>query len=193
MKTLREIISNNISTLRKKHEMTQIDLSKKINYSDKAVSRWEKGEVLPDIETLEGLSRIFNVPLSYMLEEHFETKVEKSVGLTKNEILMHCLSCLSIWTIATMIFVYQELNFDRIFWEIFLWAVPITAGYILYSNRKNKSKLIYLIFNTLFCWSVLTCVYFQFLEVSAWLIYIIGVPVQAAIIVSFYTEPKYKR
>ena len=49
--------------------LTQVGLAKKINYSDKAVSRWEKGEVLPDIETLDALSKIFNVPLSYLIEE----------------------------------------------------------------------------------------------------------------------------
>ena len=54
--------------------LTQIGLAKKINFSDKAVSRWDKGEVLPDIETLESLAKIFGVSLTYMLEEHTTTK-----------------------------------------------------------------------------------------------------------------------
>ena len=74
MKNIREIVANNIVTLRKQNGYTQIELSEKINYSDKAISRWEKGEVLPDIETLDNLANIFDVPLSYMLEEHQDAK-----------------------------------------------------------------------------------------------------------------------
>jgi len=192
MKSLREIIPQNIVALRKKMGLTQVGLAKKVNFSDKAVSRWEKGEVLPDIETLESLSKVFNVPFSYLIEEHFETKIEKSVGLTKNEILMHALTILIIWTIATIIFVYREITFNHVMWQLFIWAIPVTAVYMLYTNRKAKNKVINLIFRTLFCWSLLTCVYFQFLELNAWLIYIVGVPVQAAIIVSFFANPKFK-
>ena len=192
MEDLREIIPNNIVSLRKKQGLTQIDLAKKINYSDKAVSRWEKGEVLPDIETLQSLCKIFNVSISYMFEEHFETKAEKKVGLTKNEILMQSLSVLIIWTIATIFFVYREITYNDVMWELFIWAVPVTSTYVLYINRKAKNKLINLIFSTVFTWSLLTCVYFQFLELNAWLIYIIGVPVQAAIIVKYFTKPKYR-
>ena len=192
MKSLREIIPQNIVALRKKMGLTQVGLAKKVNFSDKAVSRWEKGEVLPDIETLETLSKVFNVPFSYLIEEHFETKIEKSVGLTKNEILMHALTILIIWTIATIIFVYREITYNHVMWHLFIWAIPVTAVYMLYTNRKAKNKVINLIFRTLFCWSLLTCVYFQFLELNAWLIYIVGVPVQAAIIVSFFANPKFK-
>ena len=192
MKDLREIIPNNIISLRKKKGLTQIDLAKKINYSDKAVSRWEKGEVLPDIETLQALSVVFNVSLSYMLEEHFETPVDKKIGYSRNEILMHILMVLIIWTIATIVFVYYELTYNNIIWQLFIWAVPVTACYMMYVNRKRKGKIVSLVFRTLLCWSLLTCVYFQFLEYNAWLVYIIGVPVQAAIVVAFFTQPRIR-
>ena len=190
MKNLREIISQNIVNLRKKMGLTQIGLAKKVNFSDKAVSRWEKGEVLPDIETLEALSKVFNVPLSYLIEEHYETKVEEKVGLTKNELLMHILTVLIIWTIVTIVFVYREITYGDIMWRLFIWAVPLTASYMLHTNRKSKNKIVSLIFRTIFCWSLLTCIYFELIELNAWLIYIIGVPVQAVIVVSYFTKPK---
>lgn len=49
---LRTIIGRNIVSLRKSAGMTQADLAAKLNYSDKAVSKWERGEAIPDIETL---------------------------------------------------------------------------------------------------------------------------------------------
>ena len=69
MKNLKEIISKNIINLRKANNLTQVELSKMINYSDKAISRWEKGEVLPDIETIQTLSEVFKVPMSAILED----------------------------------------------------------------------------------------------------------------------------
>ena len=68
MSNLRETVSQNLVRLRKENNLTQIELSQKINFSDKAVSRWEKGEVLPDIETIEKLSEVFGVPMSAILE-----------------------------------------------------------------------------------------------------------------------------
>lgn len=193
MKSLREIIPQNIINLRKKMGLTQVGLAKKVNFSDKAVSRWENGEVLPDIETLEVLSKVFNVPISYLFEEHFETKIEQKVGLTKNELLMHILTILIIWTIFTIVFVYRQITYGDIMWRLFVWAVPLTSCYMLYTNRKSKNKILSLIFRTIFCWSFLTCIYFELIELNAWLIYIIGVPVQAVIIVSFFTDQKKRR
>ncbi len=192
MKELREIIPENIVALRKKQGMTQVDLAKKINYSDKAVSRWEKGEVLPDIETLQALSRIFNVSLSYLLEEHYETKIEKTVGFDRNEIMMHLFTVLIIWTIATILFVYIQLSYLNSLWQLFVWAVPVTACYMLYVNKKRKNKVVQLVFRTIFIWSLLTSIYLYFIEYNAWLMYIIGIPVQATIILSYFTKPKYK-
>ena len=88
MENIKEIIRKNIITLRKKQGLTQIDLAKQINFSDKAVSRWEKGEVVPDVETLQSLSNVFEVPLSYMIEEHNYEKEEKHLP-NKNELLLH--------------------------------------------------------------------------------------------------------
>ena len=76
MKNIREIVSNNIIELRKKNNLTQIKLAEKINFSDKAISRWEKGEVIPDIETLQVLADTFDVPIATLLEEHHDEEKE---------------------------------------------------------------------------------------------------------------------
>ena len=106
MKNIRDIIPENIIKLRKQMGLTQIGLAKKINYSDKAISRWEKGEVLPDIETLENLAKVFNVPLSFLLEEHNENETLNTQQVPKNEIAFQALMVIAIWTIATILFVF---------------------------------------------------------------------------------------
>ena len=68
MKNIREIVAGNLLALRKENKLTQIELAKMINFSDKAVSRWENGEVLPDLETLERVAKVYRVPLTYLME-----------------------------------------------------------------------------------------------------------------------------
>ena len=61
MEDLKLIIAKNISTLRKAAAMTQFELAEKLNYSDKAVSKWERGESLPDVSVLKAIADIFSV------------------------------------------------------------------------------------------------------------------------------------
>ena len=193
MNNLREIIPNNIIKLRKAQGLTQLDLGKRVNYSDKAVSRWEKGEVLPDVETLQSISEVFNVPVSYLFEEHDESKVQTNiVNRQKNDIIFQIFSCLVVWTIATLIFVFGELNFDKIFWQIFVWSVPATCIVVSTLNRKKKNRLLNLVVNSIFIWSFLTAFYLQFLDFNAWIFFLIGVPIQAAFVVFYLGKTKYK-
>ena len=59
MENLKDVIRENLINLRKEHKLTQIDLAKKINYSDKAISRWENGDVLPDVEILNSICNVY--------------------------------------------------------------------------------------------------------------------------------------
>ena len=64
MENVKAIVSQNLLRLRKENNLTQAELAKRINYSDKAISRWEAGEVVPDLETIYALSEVFDVPIS---------------------------------------------------------------------------------------------------------------------------------
>ena len=192
MKNLREIIPNNIIALRKQQGMTQLDLGKKVNYSDKAVSRWEKGEVLPDIETLQSISRALNVPLSYLIEEHTEEPKNTWAEYQKNQKAFQALMTLAVWTIATIIFVFGKIYMDFLYWQIYVWAVPASCAILSYMNRKAKNKKLKPIFDSVFCWTFLTSFYLQFMQYNIWLIFIIGIPIQAAIIVAFFAKRKPK-
>ena len=58
---IRKTIAGNIAKYRKQMGMTQIDLSEKINYSDKSISKWERGDGIPDVPTLVQLAEIFGI------------------------------------------------------------------------------------------------------------------------------------
>ena len=70
MVDLKPIIAKNITALRQSHKMTQIELAEKLNYSDKAVSKWERGESIPDVTVLKTIADLFGVSLDYLLESY---------------------------------------------------------------------------------------------------------------------------
>ena len=49
---LKQVVAKNISELRRSAGMTQLELAEILNYSDKAVSKWESGASLPDVGVL---------------------------------------------------------------------------------------------------------------------------------------------
>ena len=82
--TLRKTVAKNIAQYRKAHHDTQLDLATKLNYSDKAVSKWEQGESLPGIEVLYKLAKLYGVSMDYIVGEK-EVKPARAAfgGLTQ--------------------------------------------------------------------------------------------------------------
>ena len=64
-----KIISENIIFLRQQQNMTQQELADRVNVTHQAVSKWENGSSIPDLQTLMTLSRLFNVTLDELLTE----------------------------------------------------------------------------------------------------------------------------
>ena len=62
---------NVILELRTKNEMSQEELAEKVFVTRQAVSRWETGETLPNVETLKILSQLFDVSINtlFLLRE----------------------------------------------------------------------------------------------------------------------------
>ena len=58
---LRRTVSKNIAAYRKAHKDTQMDLAAKLNYSDKSISKWERGESLPDIYILTRIADLYGI------------------------------------------------------------------------------------------------------------------------------------
>ena len=75
MEDLKKVISQNLIELRKRKKYTQADLAEILQYSDKAISKWEKGESLPDIEVLYQICNLYGVTLDYLTHEgNYEEK-----------------------------------------------------------------------------------------------------------------------
>lgn len=66
-----EKVGRFINQIRIEKKLTQEELAKKINVTNKAISRWERGLGLPDISLLEPLSKELNVSISELLNGEY--------------------------------------------------------------------------------------------------------------------------
>lgn len=187
---IKDIVINNLVNLRKQHNYTQIELAKKVNFSDKAISRWENGEVMPDIETLNTLAGVYNISITYFFETHEENVIiNEDKSQIRKKLCLAIISILAVWTISSILFVYLNLLNNYVFWQVFVWAIAASCLVALYFNKKwLKNPVLSLVLQSMFIWSLITSFYLQFLNYNLWLVYIIGIPIQAIIIVKYYLK-----
>ena len=128
-----EVIKSNISTnlikYRKLSGLTQYDLALKLNYSDKAVSKWERGEALPDILILHKIATLFGITVNDLLANPEESK--KPVATQKKKINTLVITLLAIglvWLVSTSIFVFFNMFnlFKDKIWLAYIYSIPIS-------------------------------------------------------------------
>ena len=184
MENINLVIGNNIKTLRKANKLTQFELAEKLNYSNKAISRWESGEIIPDVLTLNKICEVFNIPLAKIFEENLsEKKATKSYRLQiGNKLAISLLGVLLVWFIATIGFVYSGIITGVYYWQLFVWAVPLSCVLGIIFNSIWGKKSLNFVFITILVWSLLTCIYLALFSYNIWPIFFIGIPMQAGII-----------
>ena len=117
MEDLKPIFANNLSALRKKKNWTQLELALRLNYSDKAVSKWERGESLPDVTILKQIADLFEVSVDYLLSaDHTPTAVPLSKRKRRNRAMITGISAVTVWLIATIIYFSLDALNPGLFW-----------------------------------------------------------------------------
>lgn len=184
MDDLRDTIGHNLVRLRKSRNLTQDQLASKLNYSDKAISKWEHATSLPSIENLYEICQFYDVTLDDLTKPNLKLYEgrERRKGNETNQIIITCLSVLLVFLIATTAFVGLYLFYKTFEWQIFVWALPISSIVLLVFNGVwGKTKWVYPI-TTLLIWSLLSSVFVQFLDQNLWMIFILGIPGELIVI-----------
>lgn len=65
-------LAENIATFRKNRGLTQAQLAEALNMTPAAVSKWETGAALPDLDTLIALADFFHLPMDDLLGRTLE-------------------------------------------------------------------------------------------------------------------------
>ncbi|MBO5023025.1 MAG: helix-turn-helix transcriptional regulator [Clostridia bacterium] len=187
-KDVKPIIAENLTMLRKKKGITQADLAARLAYSDKAVSRWEHGDTLPDINVLCELCDFYGVTLDFLVQKgdgQIKEKVQ-SRKLLINNIIVCALAVSIVWLVATTIFIYGNTMKDiSNFWVAFIWAIPVSCVAVLRLGREWLPRTATMIIWSLFLWTLITSVVLQFISQGLWLFYVAGVPAQVIIVLKY--------
>lgn len=190
MDDIKVIIGKNLAELRKRKKYTQLDLANILQYSDKAISKWEKGDSLPDIEVLYNICNLYGVTLDYLTHEgNYKEKkdyLKKEKRYTRNKAIITLLSCIGAWFLSTIIFVCLLIYADIALWPLFTWAIPITFLLLLIFNCIWGKKGMRFLYISCLIWTMLTAIFLQllYLKINIWPIFLVGIPAQVATLLS---------
>ncbi len=197
MSDINTIIGKNLTKLRKHAKLTQAELAEHFNYTDKSVSKWEKGESLPSIEVLYSLAEFYGVTLDDLTSEEeiipHKTTNTKGKKMFPTRLVITLLAVCSVWVLATILYVVFKITMLRNEYIYFLWAVPVSCIIIIIFNAIwGKAKYLFPILSVLI-WTVITAFYVQFIKFNLWPLFILGIPLQIVVIVcSALILPKRK-
>lgn len=198
---LRVKLGGNIAAYRKRFGLTQAGLAEKLNYSDKAVSKWERGESLPDVHTLVQLAELFEVTVNDLLidpnelpadggkvQKVMEKAVEKALKRKADKRIIQWLCTTLVWFVALFLFVLISSFEIPGSWVAFIYAIPADAIVILSLKsawrdfRWNKMLISQMM------WGGILSIYISllvFAGVNLWKLFLLGIPGQVAIILWF--------
>lgn len=189
------VFANNVKSLRKKRGLTQAKLAEALQYSDKAVSKWERGESVPDFSVVQRIAAFFGVSMEYLTtdhvkelqlaEEHLEKDKKTRITL-RTKIIITAMCILLVWLIALIVYVVLiSVLKDSRLWVCFIYALFISfLVFLIFNSIWLDVRHNYWIISGLM-WSFLAALYFTllvFVPVNIWLIFTLGIPGQIIII-----------
>ena len=186
-------LATNIARYRKALKLTQVDLARELNYSDKAVSKWERGESVPDLTTLKRIADYFEVKIDTLLQPPKDDLPFLFKTINKKRLLI-CLSIVAlVWLVSTCAFAFIDIIIPWIHptWLFFIYAIPVSLVVVFILTSVWGKTLTNMILVSLFFWSLLTSIFLTLIHVlpyvphNLWEIFLIGLPLQGLTVFGF--------
>lgn len=186
MENLNEVVSSNIVKYRKESGLTQLELAEKLNYSDKAVSKWERGDGLPDIDVLMRMSEIFGVTVNELC--YIQPKQKRISKFRQHRyFFIAALSGLLVWFIATIVFAFLITFAPQLShkWLCFIYAIPATGIVFLIFNCMWGKSIYNIIYTSIIVWGILLSICLSTIKYNTYWLLIIGLPFEILIVLWF--------
>ncbi len=136
MEDIKIVFAANLIRLRTEAGLTQLQLAEQLNYSDKSVSKWERGDALPDMVVMKAMADLFGVTVDFMITSHDQWNVSPvERHMDANTVI--AIANIGVWLLAALLFVIFWM-LGRVYWVIFMSAVPITLIVWLILNSVWK-------------------------------------------------------
>jgi transcriptional regulator with XRE-family HTH domain len=197
LEELKLVAAGNLINLRTAAGMTQAELGAKLNYSDKSISKWERGEAIPDAYVLTQMAELFGVTVDYILSSHTDWEPLKTPEDPKQDVVYStsviiAISVLGVWTLALTAFVALWLG-GMVRWKIFVAAFPVSVLtlLVLLCIFKRTRYLKYVV--ALFVLSLFAAAYLLFINHNPWQIFLILVMAEVLVFLSFHVQKRPKK
>ena len=194
---LKEVIAANLVHLRQEAGLTQLQLAELLNYSDKAVSKWERGESIPDLRVLIKLADLYHISLDDIVRSKPEKRLMPRLNLQKKHVLITLLSVGLVGVIATAVFM------------IFFYITPLrNYAYLSYVCAPLVASVVFTVFSALWyrrltlaiaaslvLWSIILIVHVflrLFTSIPVWPFYLVAGGMQILIAGWFVLRKLYK-
>ncbi len=187
MNDIKQTFAANLSSLRQAAGMTQVELGDRLNYSDKTVSKWERGESIPDAGMLKQIAEVFGVGVDYLLEadhEHKDNYAAPTEEVSEADYAKHMsiwkIVQAGVWLFAFILVVLCWIVTRKIYWLILIWTLPVSLLLSiifasLWAKKKWQNQFIYI---SAFIFSVLLAIYLSALSSNLWMLFLIMIPVE---------------
>ena len=189
MNNLEKIFSNNLTKYRTLMGLKQSELAKMINYSDKSISKWERGEGLPDLKATIKLCEIFGITVDDMLKENddYDKKITKTIVVkNKKHTLVSILSASLVWFVATIVYISLLITqTPGDIWLTFIYAIPVSSIVLLVFSSIWGNNVHQAICVSFILWGIILSIAFSISTRRIWFIAVIGAVFQIMIILWF--------
>lgn len=194
MDEFKKVVAGNITRLRTSMNLTQAQLGEKLNYSDKSISKWERGESIPDVFVLKKIADLAGVTVDYIINPHSddeEIQPNKTEGRRYSRRFITLTVLAGIWALAVLLFVILWIA-GIVNWLIFVYAIPVSLIMLLVLNSVwgDRSWNLYIISGLV--WGIICSVYLTALKYNWWQLFLLGIPAQIIIIFAFSIKRKPK-
>lgn len=179
---IKKNFSQNLIKLRHSQNLTQLQLAEKLNYSDKSISKWEVGSVLPDIETLTNIAEFFGVTVNALI---YPQKKKISMVFLQNHLFTTLIAFFAVWLMATIVYYVMDsvLDLNRL-WLVFIITIPVSFVVLIVFSSMWFKKIWLILSISGLLWGVLLSVYLLVNNYSLWFIFIVGVVGQIVVLLS---------
>ncbi len=181
---IKENVANNLIKYRKAHNLTQIQLAEKLNYSDKSISKWERQESIPDLVILSNIAELYQITVQDLLADP-KTKIKSPTH--KNHLIITLMSFTGVWAVATAIYALLGIFAPSITraWLTFIYAIPFSLIDLIVFTKLWGNKWILFFAISLLSWSIPLSIYLSIDYDQLWLLFIAIIPLQILTILWF--------
>ena len=188
MEELNRIISKNLMKYRTQAGYTQAALAEKLSYSDKSVSKWERGEALPDIAVLMKLAEIYGITLNDFVEEEKEPIIKQTKKLhNKKHMLIALISAGIVWVFAgivfTVLFIFPE--FKSWSWLVFIYSIPVSGIVLTVFSHLWGKTYAQILSASLIVWGIVLSICLSIKNPRIWTLCIFGGVAEVLVIMWF--------